>query len=119
MAYERYFPSTIPGHHLPHAWLERDGHRCAVRDLLALCRLTLFTCQPFDFQEQDDRVELVTLGPQTWYAVCCDWEKVNGANDARGLLARPDGIVAWRGVLTGHDRRSWQELVSRVLRIRD
>ncbi|KAK3061504.1 hypothetical protein LTS18_006055 [Coniosporium uncinatum] len=27
-----YFPSTIPGHHLPHTWLERENEKMAMRD---------------------------------------------------------------------------------------
>ncbi|KAH7155960.1 hypothetical protein EDB81DRAFT_756479 [Dactylonectria macrodidyma] len=36
-----YHASTIPGHHLPHCWVEKQGKRVAIRDLVPLSKMLL------------------------------------------------------------------------------
>ncbi|KAK5723189.1 hypothetical protein LTR17_013909 [Elasticomyces elasticus] len=111
LVHGHYFQSTIPGHHLPHVWLEKDRERFAIRDLLALRKLTLFAHRSCDFTGADERTQVVVVAPKAWHDFSRGWEKVRGVDASGGVLARPDGIVAWRGSLVGQDRRSWGALV--------
>ncbi|KKY26919.1 putative monooxygenase fad-binding protein [Phaeomoniella chlamydospora] len=61
--YEFHCPSTIPGHNLPHAWLERDGQRVAIRDLISLDKLILFSnALSWDDLNTDERVYIEHIG---------------------------------------------------------
>lgn len=113
---EFYFPSTIPGHHLPHAWLEQAGKRVAIRDLLPLDQMTLFVAQPWHIGESDKRVRVVEVSPNAWQDVTGAWAKHRHVDDAGGVLVRPDGIVAWRGSsLSSLDEAAWRSVVDGVL----
>ena len=41
-----YHPATNPGHHVPHAWLEREGSAIFTQDLLNPERFVLFNRIP-------------------------------------------------------------------------
>ncbi|KAK3053842.1 hypothetical protein LTR09_005122 [Extremus antarcticus] len=96
LVYEFYRPSTIPGHHLPHVWVERDGKQCALRDLLTLKNLTLIV--EHVIRVMDSRVSVVVVGADGWTDISGTWEQVRGVGASGGVLVRPDGIVAWRGL---------------------
>lgn len=95
-----YHPSAIPGHHLPHAWVLKDGIRVSTRDLVM---------NP----GTENRCVLVTMAQQPWLALQSDWVHVevivdrpvpgeldwatlNGIGRNGAVLVRPDGIVLWR-----------------------
>ncbi|PYH80326.1 hypothetical protein BO82DRAFT_375776 [Aspergillus uvarum CBS 121591] len=42
-----YYASILPGHNLPHAWLERDGVTLSTRDLLLPDRFLWLTSEPY------------------------------------------------------------------------
>lgn len=95
LVYRYYHPSTIPGHHLPHVWVTKDGATRALRDLLHLQRLTVFVTHPRSFAE--DRLHVVAIGEQGWQDLSGSWLRVRGVDAAGAVIVRPDGIVAWRG----------------------
>lgn len=105
-----YHPSTIPGHHLPHAWLEKDGQRVSTRDLVRYDGFALFTSRPELWEkavaEEGDRlVTLVGINDSSsqrpdesvnWVDVEGKWAAERGVGGSGALLVRPDGIVVWR-----------------------
>lgn len=56
-----YYPSIIPGHHLPHCRLQKDGQMIAIRDLIPLDRLVLFSDSAVLQNLIDERVEYVQI----------------------------------------------------------
>ena len=108
MVFEYYYPSTIPGHQLPHAWVTKDGAKRALRDLLALDQLTLFVETPTDVD--DERVTVVVVGQDGWRDESGLWATVR---KVEAVLVRPDGIVAWRGSINNFSGQ-----VDRVLLVR-
>lgn len=120
LVYDFFYQSTIPGHHLPHAWIEsRTGERVAIRDLLHLDRLTLFCNHDAHLAiTGDERVAVVVVGPDGWRDQNSTWQKLRGVDENGGVLVRPDGIVAWRGPLNEFDGMQWQHLLDRILRVR-
>jgi 2,4-dichlorophenol 6-monooxygenase len=91
-----YEPTTRPGHHLPHVWLERDGERVSTVDVVEPGALTLFTgsvAAPL-WREAASRAGDY---PITVHAIDDhSWRKVRGVNDEGAVLVRPDRFVAAR-----------------------
>ncbi|HET6736268.1 FAD-dependent monooxygenase [Mycobacterium sp.] len=107
-----YYPTTRPGHRLPHAWVESDRARISTHDLTS----------------NDGRFVLIT-GPegQSWAAAAANaaekfgieiavaaigedyrdidgqWTKVREIADDGAILVRPDNYVAWRSMSSGVD----------------
>ena len=123
-----YHPSAIPGHHLPHAWAQKEnGHRHAqvsTRDLIL-----------------KDRCVLLTMTQQPWLAMQCGWVHVeviadippgsegvnwasfNGVERNGAVLVRPDGIVLWRfqepDLVVDKARQDPGRFIRRLLKIQD
>ncbi|MCX2929928.1 FAD-dependent monooxygenase [Mycobacterium sp. CVI_P3] len=102
-----YYPTTRPGHRLPHAWLEIGGRRISSHDLTG-----------------DDGKFVLITGPdgQPWVAAVADaaekfgidiavaviggdhrdadgqWAHVREIADDGAILVRPDNYVAWRSM---------------------
>ncbi|USP80416.1 Monooxygenase FAD-binding protein [Curvularia clavata] len=112
---EFYFPSTIPGHHLPHCELEKDGNKIPILDLVPLRALALFHEGAATPELTDERVRLVHIGPGGYDDTSGNWRKVCGVSTSGGVLVRPDGIVAWRGDLKSFSRATWRALLDRIL----
>jgi 2,4-dichlorophenol 6-monooxygenase len=107
-----YFPTTRPGHRLPHAWIEADGKRISTHDLTG----------------NDGRFVLIT-GPdgQSWAKAAAraaekfgidiavtaigkdyhdadgQWAQVREIADDGAILVRPDNYVAWRSISSASD----------------
>lgn len=109
--------STIPGHHLPHAWVTRDDRTVALRDLLDLDLLTLFVDNTLEEKIDDNRVKVVVVGQDGWRDKTGQWEKYRGVDRSGGVLMRPDGIVAWRGSLAQARDKGWTRLVDKILKV--
>ena len=62
LVHHTYYISTIPGHHLPHAWLQRDDEVVAIRDLLDPEVLTLFIGVHQNTKIKDNRIRVVLVG---------------------------------------------------------
>lgn len=113
---EFYFASTIPGHHLPHCQLEKDGQKIPIRDLVPLNKLVLFVEEAAAVEELlDSRVQLVHIGPDTFKDCSSSWRRLCGVTTSGGVLVRPDGIVAWRGELSDMSGMAWDGLINRIL----
>lgn len=95
-----YHPSAIPGHHLPHFWVTRDGVRKSVRDLLMVDRFVVLAKHPRWEMLRDSaygEVELVFLDGKNgnWLDEGDKWRTLSQSEDSGALLVRPDGIIAW------------------------
>lgn len=96
-----YHPSAIPGHHLPHAWVQKeDGHghvQVSTRDLVLKdrCALLTMTRQPWLAMQNSGwvHVEVIADIPQGSEGVY--WASLNGIRRNGAVLVRPDGIVLW------------------------
>ncbi|KEF51593.1 uncharacterized protein A1O9_12228 [Exophiala aquamarina CBS 119918] len=93
-----YYPSTIPGHHFPHAWLERRNVITSSIDLVPMDRYLLVTSVVGLWEDaQSDllNVEIID-GKTSWRDIEGRWAEVRGVNADGAVLVRPDGIVVWR-----------------------
>ncbi|ODM16973.1 hypothetical protein SI65_07371 [Aspergillus cristatus] len=96
-----YHPSAIPGHHLPHAWVLKEGVRVSTRDLVMnpggknQCVLVTTAAQPWMALQSDwVHVEVAVEIPPGPGEV--DWAGLNGIEKNGAVLVRPDGVVLWR-----------------------
>ncbi|KAF4840318.1 Phenol 2-monooxygenase [Colletotrichum siamense] len=117
LVHHTYYKSTIPGHHLPHAWVARDKRTVALRDLLDLELLTLFVDNTLEEKIDDNRVKVVVVGQDGWRDKTGQWKKYRGVDRSGGVLVRPDGIVAWRGSLAQARNKGWNQLVDKILKV--
>jgi 2-polyprenyl-6-methoxyphenol hydroxylase-like FAD-dependent oxidoreductase len=89
-----YIPRANPGDRLPHAWIEKDGGRISVLDLLAPDAFTLLVGGDGDFdlggQFGQIPVKSVCIGN---YTLPDAWLSLTGLDQAALLLVRPDGHV--------------------------
>ncbi len=98
-------PTTRPGAHLPHVWLERDRKRLSTLDLVGKGRFTLLTsiggtgwiAAANELHTFGVPIATVTIGPG------CDvedpfgdWARAREIGDAGCLLVRPDMFIAFR-----------------------
>lgn len=117
-----YVPSTAPGEHLPHVWLERNRRRFSTADLVGVGRFTLFTgpgggtwsegaelaARAFGF-----RIDVCVVGADAGYRdPCGDWAAISGIGSHGCLLVRPDGHVAWRTEASPNPRRLLEVLAA-------
>ena len=117
---ELVVPSTVPGHHLPHLWIYREGQKQALRDLLLLDKLLLIADDDpgWDMIEGDlVEVQRVTTTGTCggWAEPTQEWERLLGNNEA--VLVRPDGIIAWRGSWQDSLPQLWPIILERTLYI--
>ncbi|MDB5605530.1 MAG: mhqA [Bradyrhizobium sp.] len=101
-----YRPSTDPGAHLPHVWIEKDREQISTLDLVAYDGFTLISgiqgdvwhnaaslvAKEFDVPVSCFRIAL----RQEYDDVFGDWARIRGVDDDGCLLVRPDRFVAWR-----------------------
>jgi hypothetical protein len=88
----------------------------AIRDLLSLEKLTLFVESGNVWSIADERVQVITVGSGGWRDVNGTWQQHRGVGATGGVLVRPDGIVAWRGVLAATEEIGWTRLVDILLK---
>lgn len=114
---EFYHASTVPGHNLPHAWVEKEGTRRALRDLVPLSAFLLLVGRKdigwTALAREEVRVEVV--GDGGWVDVDGSWGRQRGVTEQGAVLVRPDGIVAWRGEWDSELAQRWPEVLDRVL----
>lgn len=101
-----YHPTTHPGAHLPHVWLQRGATDVSILDLCAYDRFTLLTgidgAAWHAAALQVTREIGVTIQPmtvglgQTNNDVLGHWACRREIADDGCLLVRPDRVVAWR-----------------------
>ncbi|WP_179274796.1 MULTISPECIES: FAD-dependent monooxygenase [unclassified Rhodococcus (in: high G+C Gram-positive bacteria)] len=103
-----YIPSTEPGHHLPHAWVECGRRRVSTVDLVGHGKFTLIVGREGDgWETAAERIRaeyglvIVTQiigGAGGSRDFLGEWAKVRGVQDDGCILVRPDGHVAWKAV---------------------
>jgi 2,4-dichlorophenol 6-monooxygenase len=100
-----YYPTTRPGHRLPHAWLERDGRQCSTHDLCGHGHFTLFTGIEGTAWVEAAAVARRVGVPLEVYRVgaggdCSDstgaWAQLKQIDNDGAILVRPDTHVGWR-----------------------
>jgi 2,4-dichlorophenol 6-monooxygenase len=93
-----YRQNTRPGHRLPHAWLQREGHRLSTHDLLRTGEFLMLTgADDEDWSRAADTaaeqfgvaIDRVRIDDGTWL-------KLRDHDDSGALLVRPDGHIAFR-----------------------
>lgn len=101
-----YQPTTLPGAHLPHVWVQKDRSMISTLDLVGDGRFTLLTGAGGQQWQQAAEALAAERGIDlVWQAighgldaddVYGDWARVREIGDAGCLLVRPDRHVAWR-----------------------
>ncbi|KAF4815505.1 Phenol 2-monooxygenase [Colletotrichum tropicale] len=86
LVHHTYYMSTIPGHHLPHAWVTRDDRTAALRDLLDSDALTLFVENTLKERIDEHRVKVVVVGKGGWQDKTGQWEKYRDVDWSGGVL---------------------------------
>lgn len=112
---EVYVATTVPGHFVPHAWVEKDGERKAVFDLVPRSKLLLIGGKKGWEGLCDERVEVEVIGSEGWRDVDGTWKELKGVSETGAVLVRPDGIVAWRGEMGGFTKESWKKHLGDLL----
>jgi 2,4-dichlorophenol 6-monooxygenase len=103
-----YALSTVPGAHLPHAWVGDAMHRRAMMDLAPYTRWTLITGIAGDAWEAAAEkvarefglpLSAVVIGPGREVTdLYYDWAKLREVEEEGALLVRPDKHIAWRSM---------------------
>ena len=122
---EFYFSSTIPGHHVPHAWLHKhgapEGEKVAVIDLVPLRQFLLLARRRGVGWEQLEgalvKLEVVGEGEGEWADSDGEWARQCGVSERGAVLVRPDGIVAWQGEWNDalKNVNEWHHVLDRVM----
>ncbi|MDR3468332.1 MAG: FAD-dependent monooxygenase [Xanthobacteraceae bacterium] len=111
-----YHPTTSPGAHLPHAWLEQGGRICSTLDLAGNGRFALLAGH--GHAAWRDAAEAVRaefglpllvcpIGTGLAYAdPVSAWAELRGVDDDGAILVRPDNVVAWRSRSRPDDPRA-------------
>ena len=108
-----YSPTTRPGHHLPHVWLQHipssDAERpVSTRDLVRQGGLTLLTgpAAADQWREAAARAADAGLLPVSVLVIPAqdtDWSAVRQVTEGGAVLVRPDRVVCWRADATPPD----------------
>ena len=110
---------------MPHAWVQRDGHRVSTLDLLGK-GFTLFTGGAGDaWSPAADSVSkslgvpiaVHRIGPNTAIRdIDGKWAAITGLSSDGALLVRPDDFVGWRAqTLPAAPERELRKVLSRIL----
>lgn len=101
-----YEASTVPGSHLPHAWVGDHKVKLAMMDLAPYDRFTLVSGIAGEAWEAAAAqvaaelgvpVEAVVIGPGREVTdLYYDWAKLREVEEGGALLIRPDKHIAWR-----------------------
>ncbi|QRE79504.1 FAD-dependent monooxygenase [Rhodococcus ruber] len=102
-----YFPTTRPGHRLPHAWIEHHGRRVSTHDLTgtdtAFVLVTGAESEAWvtaaDTVEKKFgiRIKVVTIADGADYTDPTGrWNELREIAEDGAILVRPDNHVAWR-----------------------
>ncbi len=101
-----YEASTVPGSHLPHAWVGDNKVRMAMMDLAPYTGFTLISGVAGEAWEDAAAavsaelgvpVQAVIIGPGREVTdLYYDWAKLREVEEGGALLVRPDKHIAWR-----------------------
>jgi len=102
-----HYPTTRPGHRLPHAWLEVAGKQISTLDLVGRAGQFLLITGP-DGEAWCDvagkvaenfgiSLRAVRIGAECEFADCTGrWNVVRQIDDDGAIIIRPDNHVGWR-----------------------
>jgi 2,4-dichlorophenol 6-monooxygenase len=103
-----YQASTVPGSHLPHAWVGDAANKVSTLDLAPYRSFTLFTgiageawAEAAEKVSRDLNVPIKTviIGPGREVTdIYYDWARVREIDEDGALLVRPDKFIAWRSM---------------------
>lgn len=121
-----YQPTTHPGAHLPHAWIEHERQQLSTLDLVGQGAFTLLVgigCAPWLAaaeglaEELGIALNIRRVGLRCEYDdVVGEWDAVREVDDRGAILVRPDRHVAWRSMSMASDPRgALESAVSQVL----
>lgn len=105
----KYYPSTQPGHRLPHAWIEKDNSVISTHDLVQDKPVfALITDSEGDAwtiavknvaKSLGIGVIVAQIGDKCPYRDYDDrWDSLKGIQSGGAILVRPDNMVAWRSI---------------------
>lgn len=111
-----YFPTTRPGHRIPHAWIGRKGAIVSTLDLVAPDRFALLAGQPDSpwiaaaeaaARELGVALDAVAVG-DSGPVIDRDhaWRRQREFGEGGAILVRPDQHVAWRAVALPADPKA-------------
>ncbi|GAE28557.1 FAD-binding monooxygenase [Halalkalibacter wakoensis JCM 9140] len=125
-----YKPTTIPGHHLPHFWLDGPNEQISTVDLFTSGKFVLIVdeaeeewrkaVQQLD-SEFSDLLDVVSIGGDE--AIYPDqtgrWSSLREVSPSGAIIVRPDKIVAWRSeALPENPRDSLTKALKNVFNIK-
>jgi hypothetical protein len=94
-----FVPKVVTGVRLPHAWIEIAGRRASTLDLVDISGFVLIACDSGEAwravaAESGLRVSVKEAGTD-FADPRQDWKRLVDRDDARAVLVRPDGHIAW------------------------
>lgn len=105
---QTYVPTTRPGHRLPHAWLERDGHKLSTLDLVQPGRFVLITGEPDSAwgeaaqalaRQHGLDIDVIAIADDTAVRDADRrWRVLREVSRQGAVLVRPDQHVGWRSM---------------------
>jgi len=121
-----YQASTVPGAHLPHAWVGDAANKVSTLDLARYGAFTLFTgiageawAEAAEKVGQDLNVPVTTviIGPgRAVTDLYYDWARVREIDEDGALLVRPDKFIGWRSMsLPGSPERALRDALASLL----
>ncbi|HEY4041960.1 MAG TPA: FAD-dependent monooxygenase [Rhodopila sp.] len=123
---ELYFhPSTVPGSHLPHVWLQSAGAQVSTLDLVNYQGFTLITGIGGKAWGEAAKAVALELGVEVKEAraglrqkfddLSGEWTQIRDVSDHGCVLVRPDRFIAWRSLGLPNDPASALRQVMRTV----
>lgn len=105
----KYYPTTQPGHRLPHAWIETGNNVISTHDLVqdrpVFALITDSEGGDWEiaakniFKNRGIEVVVAQIGDKCLYRDYDDrWDGLKGIQSGGAILVRPDNMVAWRSI---------------------
>jgi 2,4-dichlorophenol 6-monooxygenase len=125
---ELYFqPDTVPGSHIPHVWLQRNGAAMSTLDVCDYSGFTLIVGVAGGSWVEAAATIASELGVplrtariglrQDFDDIDGEWIKIREVSDRGCLLVRPDRFIAWRShELPGNPTAALREAMLSILR---
>ena len=121
-----YEQSTVPGSHLPHAWVGDHVDKLAMIDIAPYTQFTVITGIAGEaWQDAAEKVSIelgvplvtIVIGPgRSVTDLYYDWAKVREVDESGALLIRPDKHVAWRAMtLPADPQGALRDALARIL----